>query len=403
MALRTLRKNRLFTALNVLGLALGLAIAACLLLWIKNEWSFNRQFAQYPHICRIVLDRPLESGKVERMSNAPNVAGPAAKENIAAVQQYARLLANNFTGEAFVRTDRKDLITDKMVWADPGLAEIFGIKALRGDMEAALREPNSVAIDATTSARLFGNSDPVGQTLRIDRRDALVVRAVYPDFPDNSTLEARIMGSFVTEKWANAPLVWSNASFETWLLLAPDADRTAVARDLMGVYEKATPSENRWFSLWLQPLADAHWGSSDFQYSVSARSGDLRQVALLLGLAIAVLLIACFNYMNLSTAHAQRRAKEVGIRKTLGATALQISRLLISDFLKWVLLAIVLAVPVAWYFMQRWLADFACRIDLQWWMFAVTGAGVVVVALLTVSVQSVRAALINPVQSLRSE
>lgn len=99
MALRTLRKNRLFTALNVLGLALGLAIAACLLLWIKNEWSFNRQFAQYPHICRIVLDRPLESGKVERMSNAPNVAGPAAKENIAAVQQYARLLANNFTGK----------------------------------------------------------------------------------------------------------------------------------------------------------------------------------------------------------------------------------------------------------------------------------------------------------------
>ncbi len=118
------------------------------------------------------------------------------------------------------------------------------------------------------------------------------------------------------------------------------------------------------------------------------------------GLAI---LISCLGLFGLSAFTAERRTKEIGVRKVLGASVLGITGLLAKDFLKLVLLAILLASPIAYYFMQRWLADFAYRIDIQWWMFVATALAAVIIAFLTLSFQSVRAALANPVKSLRSE
>jgi len=115
------------------------------------------------------------------------------------------------------------------------------------------------------------------------------------------------------------------------------------------------------------------------------------------------LFIACLGLFALATFTAERRTKEIGIRKVLGASVAGITELLAKDFLKLVLIAIVIASPVAYYFMNKWLANFAYRIDIQWWMFAATGAAAVLIAFLTVGFQSVRAALANPVKSLRSE
>jgi putative ABC transport system permease protein len=118
------------------------------------------------------------------------------------------------------------------------------------------------------------------------------------------------------------------------------------------------------------------------------------------GLAIAV---ACLGLFGLALFTVQRKSKEIGIRKVLGASVAGITGLLTRDFLKLVLIAIVIASPIAWYFMKKWLADFAYRIDLQWWMFAAAGAAAMGIAFLTVGAQSVKAALANPVKSLRSE
>ena len=123
-------------------------------------------------------------------------------------------------------------------------------------------------------------------------------------------------------------------------------------------------------------------------------------VGSLTGIAI---LISCLGLFGLAAFAAERRTKEIGIRKVLGASVAGITALLAKDFLKLVLIAIVLASPIAYYFMNIWLSDFAYRIDIQWWMFAVAGLVAIVVAFLTVSFQSIRAALMNPVKSLRSE
>ena len=113
--------------------------------------------------------------------------------------------------------------------------------------------------------------------------------------------------------------------------------------------------------------------------------------------------ISCLGLFGLATFTAERRVKEIGVRKVLGASVMGIISLLSKDFLKPVLLALVLATPLAWYFMKNWLTDFAYRIEIEWWMFALTGFLAIGVALLTVGFQSVKAALANPVESLRSE
>ena len=136
----------------------------------------------------------------------------------------------------------------------------------------------------------------------------------------------------------------------------------------------------------------------DKQYRSESRLGQL--IGLATGLAI---LIACLGLFGIATLTIAQRTKEIGVRKVLGATVAGIVGLLSKDFLKLVLFALVIASPVAYFFMDNWLADFAYRISIQWWVFLLTGTLAVVVAFLTVSFQSVRAALANPVESLRSE
>jgi len=119
--------------------------------------------------------------------------------------------------------------------------------------------------------------------------------------------------------------------------------------------------------------------------------------------ALIAIIISCLGIFGLATYTAERRFKEIGIRKVLGASSLSIINLLSKDFLKLVLFALVIAIPVAWYFMNNWLDNFAFHIDLDWWVFALSGIAAIVIALLTVGIQSIRAALANPSESIKTE
>jgi putative ABC transport system permease protein len=140
----------------------------------------------------------------------------------------------------------------------------------------------------------------------------------------------------------------------------------------------------------------------DEQFDQIYRS-ESRAGSLILGFAVLAVVIACLGLFGLATFITQQRTKEIGIRKVLGASVASVVGLLSRDFLKLVLIAIVIASPIAYYFMQKWLADFVYRIDIEWWMFVAAGLMAVGTAFLTVGFQSVRAALANPVKSLRSE
>ena len=324
LAFRSLLKNPLFTALNVFGLALGLAVSLLLFLHVQHELSFDTYHKRAGDIHRVMLNTFWNPEKPEKLANAPNVVGPAAKDNIPAVEQYARLMKHGFGVSAFVTAGENKLVEEDLYWADPSLVDIFDMLQVAGDLKAALTQPNTVALSRSAAIRYFGTSDPVGQIIKIDQLPPLEVKAVYEDFPANSTLDAAMLGAFSTMDWASKNLVWSNASFETWLLLNPAANPKQVEKQLAGLLDKNVPKAEQRYSMWLQPLTDVYLHSADVRWNYSKRVGDPKQVGILAALALAVLLIGCFNYMNLTTARSQLRFREVGINKSLGASRKQL-------------------------------------------------------------------------------
>lgn len=325
LSIRSLLKSPLFSSLNVLGLSLGLAVSMLLFLQVQQELSFDRYNTHAGQIYRVAVNAFWDPAHPKVLAEAPNAVGPAMKENVPAVEQFARVLQHEFGESAFITAGANRLVEENLRWADPGLADIFDFKILAGDLKAALSQPNTVAMSRSTALRYFGTTNPMGQTILIDQMPPLTVQAVYEDMPYNSSFNANVLGSFKTMKWAHDRLVWSNSSFETWLRLNPGADYKEVERQMAQLLDKNVPKENQSISLWLQPLQQVHLFSSHMDSSPSAHLGDPKEVGILGALALIVLLIACFNYMNLSTARSQMRFREVGINKTMGASRKQLA------------------------------------------------------------------------------
>ncbi|HEY1054372.1 MAG TPA: ABC transporter permease, partial [Emticicia sp.] len=324
IAWRSLLKSKLFTALNLLGLALGLTVSLLLMLYVKDEMSFDKYHTNAKNIYRVGLTATFD-GKSQKWANAPNVVGPTMKNEIPEVVQQTRLLLNDFGQVAFVNSGEKKFAEKKLYWVDGSIFDVFDIKLLQGNPKVALQDPNKVILSQSTAKKYFGNDNPIGKVLKVGIKYTLEVSGVYEDLPHNFTLDADLMGSFNTVEWASKELVWSNASFETYLLLRPNTNQQKIEKQMATILEKNVPNkDNRWFSLWLQPLVDVHLNSGDISNANTTRVGDARQVKILFILALVVMVIACINYMNLATARSQKRFKEVGINKTIGATNRQL-------------------------------------------------------------------------------
>lgn len=319
IAWRGLLKNRLFTSLNLLGLATGLAVALLLMLYVKDELLFDKYHSKADRIYRVGLTATFD-GKSMNWANAPNAVGPALKADIPTVEQQVRLLRHNFGETAFVKSGDKKFAETNFYWADGSLFDIFDVELTKGNPKTVLDGPHKVVLSQSTAERYFGSDNPVGKILYVDNRDTLEVTGVYKNFPGTSTLDADMIGSFSSVRWAQNPS-WSNASFETYVLLSPQAQETQVEGQMVGLVDKNVPKAEQWYKIWLQPLTEVHLYSADMTNANTTRIGDLRQVKILLILAIVILLIASINYMNLATAKAQIRFREVGVIKTVGASA----------------------------------------------------------------------------------
>ncbi|WP_298609615.1 ABC transporter permease, partial [uncultured Spirosoma sp.] len=319
IAWRGLLKNRLFTFLNLLGLATGLAVALLLMLYVKDELLFDKYHTKADRIYRVGLTATFD-GKSMNWANAPNAVGPALKADIPTVEQQARFLRHNFGQTAFVKSGDKKFAENNFYWADGSLFDIFDVELAKGNPKTVLDGPHKVVLSQATAERYFGSDNPVGKILYVDNKDTLEVTGVYKNFPGTSTLDADMIGSFSSVRWAQNPS-WSNASFETYILLRPQAQEAQVESQMAGLVDKNVPKAEQWFKIWLQPLTDVHLHSADMTNANTTRIGDLRQVKILLILAIVILLIASINYMNLATAKAQIRFREVGVIKTVGASA----------------------------------------------------------------------------------
>jgi putative ABC transport system permease protein len=350
VAWRNLKRNKAYSALNVLGLAVGLAVFLLIMLFVRTELGYDRYHANGRNIYRVVQEQP---GNVYLGSNVFAVTpGPLAA---AMVQDFPEVLAatriDNWGG-VLVRVGEKSFLESEIHWADPQTFEIFSFPIVRGEGGPALKNPLSVLLSESAAARFFGGDDPVGRTLALQAYEMnaeFQVAGVFRDIPANSHFTLNVVAPFETMgRIQQTDLTrWGNNSYYTYILLRDGADPKALEAKLVpfiAKYEaergwKHDGEHSRYF---LQSLTSIHLHSrANFDFGLI---GDGRFVFLFASIAVLVLAIACVNYMNLATARSLKRAKEVGLRKVVGAGKGQLVRQFLGDAMVLSFLALGLAV-----------------------------------------------------------
>ncbi|MEH6680563.1 MAG: ABC transporter permease [Sediminicola sp.] len=318
IAWRNLKVNKLFSAINIIGLCLGLAIVILLFLYISHEKSFDTMYPKKDRIYRVLLKTDGDFG-FETWATAPPVTAPALKKEITNVETAARVYKHNFGGTASLRINDQNFTEDRFYWVDKELLTIFDIHLIKGNKDNALDRPGTVLLSESAAQTYFNAEDPMGKTILLDNGRELEVTGVYGDFGKNSTLDAEMLASS-NGYWFYDSTTWSNASFETYCLLRKNVSLSTTELQIGKMLDANVPKDGQWYTFSLQPLDRVHLYSASYGNAYTSRIGDINEVRNLGYLAILILLIACVNYMNLTTARSQKRSKEVGIGKVMGAS-----------------------------------------------------------------------------------
>ncbi|MBY0432767.1 MAG: ABC transporter permease [Cyclobacteriaceae bacterium] len=321
IALRNIVRNKTFSFINIMGLSIGLVSFLGISLYVIDELSYDRFHKNSDRIYRAIISKTDSDGQISKWGSVPNKLAPTAAKEIPEVEKVTRVFHHNFGDIGFVSTETEKFSETKLFFADPEIFDVFTIPLVKGTLGKVLDRAGTVILSETSAQRYFGDADPIGKSLLIDNSLSLEVTGVYKDFPQNSFLKCQLIASFSSIGFGKEENQrWGNASFETYFLLNKEVSLATANQKIAELLERNIPKDNRWFSITLQPLLDIRLHSTDLTASIDRKQyGDYSQVKVLTALALVILFIAAINYMNLTTAQAQRRNKEVGISKTLGA------------------------------------------------------------------------------------
>ena len=345
IAWRSIKKSKAYSALNILGLTAGMAVFVLIMLFIRTELGYDRYHANAKNIYRVIQEntgKDYQGFSQFAVTQAP--LAPAMEAEFPEVRSAARISS---TANVLLDVGGRTFFEKRLYWADPQAFDIFSFPLLRGDGATALRDPFSVLVSERAARRLFGPDDPVGRVMRCrveDQSCELKVTGVFRDLPANSHLDMQIVAPFETmAKVMNVDLTpWDSYAYSTYVLLRDGADPKAVDAKLPAFLDRHNHDEDNDTRLLLQPLARIHL-SPRVLFSASP-SADPRFLLLLASIAVLVLVIACVNYMNLAVARSLKRAKEVGLRKVLGAGRGQLVRQFLGDSILTTFLAMLLTV-----------------------------------------------------------
>jgi putative ABC transport system permease protein len=338
VAIRNIRRNKLFSAINILGLAVGMACSIFILLWVQHERSYDRFHKNGADMYRLTVE---VSGLKASLAVAP--IARAMQKEIPEVKNAVTLCA---ASGLFSYGDRQ--FEEKAVFfADSTFLDMFSFPLIKGDKKTALHSPNNIVITERAAKKYFGNENPMGKVLSRYTTEKFTVTGVLADIPENSHLQfdflmplrfyARTSDDFIKN-------LWDNYNYYTYVQLAPGTSAEKVTRqvnDIMKKHEKDLVAP-----VSLQALHDIHL-RSNFLGDVEGH-GNIQYVRIFSLVAIVVLIVACINFMNLATARSARRAKEVGMRKVAGAKRIEIIRQFLGESVLIAFISLFIAIGLVW-------------------------------------------------------
>ncbi len=355
-AFRSLLKNKGFTAINVLGLTLGLASCLLIIFYVFDELGYDRYNEKADRIYRVNDDIKF-GGNTNSYAVSPAPAAAALKIAFPEIEQVVRFRNN---GGFQVKMGNQNIQEYMVVYADPSIFDVFTLPMIDGNPANALTEPHTVVITEHTATKYFNNTNVVGKFLTFNDTALYKVTGVIRDIPAQSHFNFDFFISMTTLD-ESKDISWFNNNFNTYLLLKPSADykklesklpgflRTQAGPQLQSVlhltFDKFEQSGN-YFRLGLIPLKKIHL-ESNIVAELGA-NGNIQYVYIFSAIAILILLIACANFMNLSTARSSNRAKEVGVRKVLGSQRKSLIAQFLTESMMVTLVAAIIAVFASW-------------------------------------------------------
>ncbi|MCB0687884.1 MAG: ABC transporter permease [Saprospiraceae bacterium] len=364
IAWRNLLRNRNYSFINIIGLAVGLACVMLIALYLQDELSYDKFHPNGDRIYRMALERKYP-GRSRDYAIIPHSYAEAVKTEFASVEDACRLFNNQGFNMLF-KVNGEPYEESSIMWTDSNFFSMFGIKLLKGEENKALTKPQSVVLTQSTAKKLFGNSDPMGQTLELPQaQNNLTVTGVCEDIPENSHLKFNMLQSASSfAQFLNTPNYLSFSAY-TYLKLAKGADPKQLESQFpdmvtkyvsgpvlnqFGVNYAEYQKQGNGYRYFLQSLPNIYL-DSNLEAEIRP-PGSRQRIYFFTAIAILILVIACINFMNLATAKSAGRAREVGIRKTLGSERSQIAGQflleaiiisLISCILAWSIDALVLS------------------------------------------------------------
>ncbi len=342
-AWRNLVRHKGYAFINIFGLALGLALAILIALYVELELSFDRFHTHYNRIHRVEVNY---DNKERFLAFSQTPIGPALARDYPEIERYTRFL--NMANQVLLyASEEKKYYENSGWWADSQFFQVFSYRFLRGDAESALAEPNSIVLSAVLAAKYFGSENPIGKTIRYENTIDCKVTAVVQDCPANSHIQYGFFISYDSYKAiaGNDYLEnWGRIANYTYVILSEKALLPDVNAKIRSLLQPHLPP-NIEMPVYLKPLAQIHF--SPRVLGEPGPTGDRGRIRFLILIGAAILLLGCINFMNLATARSARRAREVGIRKTVGASRAGLMRQFFSESLVVTLGALVLALIFA--------------------------------------------------------
>jgi putative ABC transport system permease protein len=355
LAFRNLWKNKAFSAINIAGLSVGLAVCLLIILYVKDELSYDKSISQSENIYRIDADLSF-NGTQFTSAVSPAPMGPTLKKDYPQVVQYTRL--RNY-GDILIKKDNQNVPNHNAVFADSTFFQVFSISMISGNRLTALNEPHSIVIDETTAKKYFNTVDVLGKTMYVDDSVNCKITGVIKDIPAQSHFHFSTIRP-MHDTWHDDQQDWLSNNYPTFVLVKPGVTKASLQHavdaavsnylqkqldQMLHLSAADLKKSGNHFMYPVMPLNDIHLYSNK-SYEFESNS-DITYVYIFSVVAVFILLIACVNFMNLSTARSSNRAKEVGIRKVAGSTRPALIAQFLMESVLTSFLSLLLALAIA--------------------------------------------------------